>query len=273
MRRFLFALFLWSLASSEVRAERVEGFGWSIDVPAHCAKRVKVTRVPAYPVYDAAAIEQLKRDPMMALKPVFWNLPEHVHFDLSPCFGGKSDWTALRVLPRDEFESILDEPGRPKRMLAQDFVRLSQWIASGRALRRWPFPPFLDASLELPSAVEPLAFGIGKGMRLMTMVTLDSYIPHPDSFDYIFQGLSSGGRCYVLMIVPLHIPALPAEDVSEYMGFSESSMGTDVVPRRQFQALVRKELESASTEIRPRLAGLDAVAQSLQGRCDADWLR
>jgi hypothetical protein len=271
-RSFLLALIASSFVAAPAWAARVEGFGWSIDVPARCAKRVKVSEVAANPTYDGQATAELKRDPMAVLKPDFANMPAHVRFDLTPCFGDGGFGTSLRVLPRVEFESILDVPGETRRMLADDFVRLSQWIASGKSLPRWPFLPFVDVSRANTSAAQRVDFDGGRGMRVLTMFTVDDYMTRPDAFDYAYQGLSARGGCYVLMMAPVRIPSF-ADAEAQKRGLDWETAWRDPGALRGYADLVRREIEAPGFVIQPELATLDAVVQSLQGRCDADWTR
>ena len=248
----------------------MSGFGWSIDVPARCASSVKVSEVAANPVYDQAAADALRGNPMLLLKPDFTNMPAHIAFDLSGCFPGDKYWTQLRVLPRKEFESILDVPGQQQRMLADDFVRLAQWIASGRELIQWPFLPFLDISQGSTASVQRIEFSGGRGMRLLAMFTVDNFIARRDSFDYVFQGLSERGGCFVLMTASVSIAGLAEPDVTEDRGHTLDVLSKDSGARRRYDELVRTQLQAPDTKVTPALSELDAVVLSLQGECSAD---
>ncbi len=255
------------------RADLVSGQGWKIDVPHHCARSVVARKVPANPVYDAQATAELSRNPLMLLKPDYTNFPEHIYFDLSRCFGGESYWTALRIMPRDAFERILDVPGRTERDLADEFISLAQWIASGRELVRWPMLPFLDLATGVTAGVKRLGFSQGHGMRVLTIFTVDDFIARVDAFDYVFQGLSSGGGCYVLMSSRLRIPGLAGENSSDDRGFTDIELMNSADARRRYSLLVRKQIEDASIEITPKLAELDRLVESLTGSCAEDFSR
>lgn len=236
--------------------------GWSLQPPPHCA--VRAAHVAANPLYDAQSRAELAREPTAILKPDYANMPAHLRFDLSACYGTEGLFDAsLRVLPVAGYRHILDDGRKPAATMDTQFAALNTWLEKGPdAVADWPMIPFLDMSPQFTVQRRALRFDGGRGIRVVTQFVPDVGFATSRSISYVFQGLDDEGRQFVLLTVPLIVDGAAAADVREHLGFNLDQLERDPDAGRRYERAVDDLVARNGT--RPSLAELDALVEHLQ---------
>lgn len=263
MMRMSAALAL-ALTATGVTAGTLSLDGWSVDLPPGCT--ASIAQVPALPLYDEQARKDFAADPMLSLKPDFENMPAHVRIDLASCYAAEGGFNAaLRILPVADYLSIYDPNGKPDPRMREVFADLRSWITKKNGKGEiWPLVPFLDESPMLTYAPSVLKFADGQGVRVVTQFVPDVGFVTSGQITYLFQGLSSDDAHFVLVTVPLTLDGLSKPDATEHLGATLETLDTDKAARKRYVGAAKQLLHSREGDIRPRLAELDAMVQSVR---------
>ncbi|MBL8297162.1 MAG: hypothetical protein JNN30_02335 [Rhodanobacteraceae bacterium] len=253
-----------AVLAGPLTAGPIELDGWTLQPVASCTARAG--RVAAHPTYDAAARADLARDPMLSLKPDYYDMPAHLHFDLSACYGPSGLFDAgLRVLPVSDYLHILDDGRTPGTHMAKQFDTLRHWL-SGKpdAVAVWPLVPFLDMSPQFTVQRRALRFHGGRGIRVVTQFVPDAGFATSGLVSYVFQGLSDDGRSFVLLTVPLTIDGAAADGAREHLGFTLEQLDRNAAAAQRYERAVDALLARSGTK--PALTELDALVESLSNK-------
>jgi hypothetical protein len=234
---------------------------WSLRPTSSCTPRIE--RVDAHPTYDAAARADFARDPLLSLKPDYYDMPAHRRFDLSACYGPPGMFDAgLRVFAVADYLHIFDDGRTPGTYQQKQFDALRGWLAGKPdAVANWPMIPFLDMSPQFTVQRRALRFAGGKGIRVVTQFVPDVGFASSRIVSYVFQGLSDDGRTFVLMTVPLTLTDAATDGAEEHLGFTYEQIERPEGARRYEQAIDALIVKNGTT---PTLAELDRLVESLR---------
>lgn len=125
-----------------------------------------------------------------------------------------------------------------------------------------PFLPVFNAGQFMAAQVEYLDFQNGSGVRFLTQYGQDVWPVNNQGLFYTFQGLTSDGRYYVALILPVTHPSLPAtgEEIMDTVDPGAFAEGF-----RDYLAEVEAALNAQDpASFLPDLATLDALIRSIR---------
>jgi hypothetical protein len=129
-----------------------------------------------------------------------------------------------------------------------------------------PHVPFFNAGAVITAQTETIRFKNGVGVRMLTQYAQSYAIVNNHELFYHFQGLTSDGGEYIIVILPISAPFLaenweatvPADGIP-FPGYSN--------PNADFEAYYQQLTEKLNTtqpeNFTPSLSALDALIQSL----------
>jgi hypothetical protein len=160
----------------------------------------------------------------------------------------------IYVYPISEYEAINER-------VKSEVDNLKTMLANkpGGPYKRIPFLPTWNAAQQLRVQVSYLDFKNGSGVRFLSQYGQDiGYIISKNLF-YTFQGLTSDGKYYVSIILPVGHPSLPQTgnlSQDEYQKLADNYL--------TYINKVEQDLGSQNpSSFKPDLAVLDAVVKSL----------
>ncbi|UXI69182.1 hypothetical protein [Tahibacter amnicola] len=246
---------------AQARAEREDG--WSIDVP-ECARPIE--RVPGLPLYDAQARAEYAVNPAAQMKPDYSNMPAHLKIDLAPCYGDDGAFdAALRILPVDPYLRIMAPADRADPYMEEAFSDLRHWIRNADPHPGdWPMVPYLDMSPMYTAGQKRLAFGGGRGKRVVTQFVNDVDFARSRQISYVFQGLSADNQHFVLLTVPLTVEGLAERDAQTHLDFTMDALDQNLALRDEYGKAIAKHLREKAASIRPALEELDRIVMGIR---------
>lgn len=123
-----------------------------------------------------------------------------------------------------------------------------------------PYLPLYNEAQVFTAQVEFMDFTTGRGVRYLTMYGQGIAPVNNASLLYTYQGLTSDGKYYVAVVLPVTLPGLPAD----------GSLGGDLPANfiedyNQYKVDILDVLnQSPAGDYVPSLADLDALVQSLE---------
>lgn len=125
-----------------------------------------------------------------------------------------------------------------------------------------PFLPNMDAREVFHAQVKFLSFRNGTGIRYLTQYGQAAFpaVNNSDLF-YTFQGLTSDGKYYVSVILPINLPGLAADYGPESWKNPADWQSADNFPGYIEDMVIK--LNQADNPFNPSLESLDALVQSL----------
>ena len=178
---------------------------------------------------------------------VMW--PEHIQFTLQEYpLTDKAFEPQISVFPVDEYAQWSNEAGAMIDAL-QSLVALQQ-VSSSDML---PFLPEPRAQQILHAQEEFITFENGNGIRYITEYSQAAFPNISGDMFYTFQGLTSDGKYYVSVRLPIELPRLTGvlvpENADRYPGYLTSTI---------------ELLNHTDNAFNPSLELLDILVQSLQ---------
>lgn len=129
-----------------------------------------------------------------------------------------------------------------------------------------PYLPTPNAVQAFHSNVEIIEFNNGKGLRYLTAYYQD-YSPVTNEFlEYTFQGITTDGRYYVSVSIPLYHFGLPDNHEVFFNSHKEEVEELENDYQGFMAKIARKLDESAQNEFNPPLKELDEMIKTLQIR-------
>jgi hypothetical protein len=112
----------------------------------------------------------------------------------------------ILVLPVDDYINMIPE-------LKPRVELLKSLIASRPATvtNDLPFLPMWNAGMVFHSNLKYIDFKNGSGIRFLTMFSQGIMPVTNDSLFYTYQGITSDGKYYISIVMPVHTPKLPNE--------------------------------------------------------------
>lgn len=192
--------------------QEVSSHGWSLQLPQHCAAQVQPRRVRARPTYSAEDARALQENPQLMLKPDYLDMPAHLAVDLRACLAGDDADPVLRISGSADWLGIFDPQQQPQPRMRQLLQDLQSWLQQPQDFTAGQLPTlaFMDAAPLLKHDLRQHSFDWGQGISVITQFSQDGFPLLPDRFHYVFQALSHDGADYVLLLVPMQLPTLPA---------------------------------------------------------------
>ncbi len=131
-----------------------------------------------------------------------------------------------------------------------------------------PRVPFYNAAQVIASQSKVLHFSGGSGVRFITQYAQDVSPINNGGLFYLFQGLSDGGKYYIIAVLPVNLPFLPPDNNPNS---PVSSAGVPFPPSsapgfafQEYYKLIAQKVESApAAQFDPALDLLDRLMQSL----------
>ena len=135
--------------------------------------------------------------------------PEHLQFQLDGyVLEGKFHQAQIYVYPAQAY-AALQERGSAAQSIEQLRAILAQ---SGMVnVKELPCVPFFNVPQALAAQVQVIPFQNGRGVRMVTEYAMGHAIINNHELVYHFEGLTGDEQYYVIAILPVTAPGLPAD--------------------------------------------------------------
>lgn len=159
----------------------------------------------------------------------------------------------IAVYPVADYRRLSEPAG-------QELDQLANLLASRQAeARQMPFLPVMNAGQVYHSNVRYLDFQNGSGVRYLTVLAQYPAPVNNEDLFYTFQGLTSDGRYFVSVILPVNHPSLPASPAA----LSTSDMEQISKDPSYYPGMNASLSAMPDESFTPDLAKLDALVTSL----------
>ena len=180
----------------------------------------------------------------------FWEIgPKYYRISIEGYASGVS-----RITPQIIIYSIdeLSAANAAAGAIASDLAALLQ---SGQAEEPMPYLPLNNSSQVLHAQVKFLDFNGGRGVRYLAQFNQGIVPINNQALFYTFQGITSDGKHYIAVQLPVSLPALP----------SDTNFSEDVSDIPAYMAQTAEMLDQQpANSFTPDLALLDAMMQSIR---------
>lgn len=190
-----------------------------------------------------------------------WDLaPAHLEFTLTSYqLQDKFHQPKIFVYPAEEYAQA--QPS-----VAENIQRLKNIVADTPLSKDiLPGVPTFNAGQLIAAKIGPVAFQSGSGVRFLTeYAQYPATINNQDLF-YLFEGLTSDGKYYIIAILPVTAPILAENDKPDaIVPAGGIPIPVDTGPNESYYAEVTDKLNAmAAEDFQPALSVLDALIQSL----------
>lgn len=131
-----------------------------------------------------------------------------------------------------------------------------------------PHVPFFNAGQVFASQEKVIQFKNGSGLRIVTQYAQDISPINNSGLFYLFEGLSGDGKYYIVAVLPLNLPFLPADNnpnsATPAGGIAFPQNGA---PGASFESYYKSITDlinnTASDQFKPSLTQLDELIQSI----------
>jgi hypothetical protein len=133
--------------------------------------------------------------------------PAHVELKLEGyALQGKVNQPQIYVYPAEAYAQVSS-------VAAENLKRLRAVLAGSAPLTNDTLPdvPFFNAKQIFASNVKVIPFKNGQGVRIVTQYAQGLMPVNNNELFYHFEGLTSDGKYYVVAILPVNAPGLPAD--------------------------------------------------------------
>ena len=133
---------------------------------------------------------------------------------------------------------------------------------------QYPHVPFFNAGQVFAAQEKTLSFNGGSGIRFVTQYAQDISPINNGGVFYLFEGLSSDGKYYMIAILPVNLPFLPADNNPDSLVPSGGiAFPQNNAPGLDFDAYFKKVTQLIDTapsgQFSPPLNTLDTLIQSI----------
>jgi hypothetical protein len=190
-----------------------------------------------------------------------WDLaPAHSEFTLTSYqLQDKFHQPKIFVYPAEEYAQV--QPS-----VAENIQRIKN-IAAGAQLSKDSMPgvPAFNAGQLIATKMESVTFQSGGGIRFLTEYSQYPATVNNHDLFYLFEGLTSDGKYYIIAILPVTAPLLAENEKHDaVVPTGGVSIPADTGPNESYYADITDKLNAlAAEDFRPSLAVLDALVQSL----------
>src|SRR5215211_2686005 len=190
-----------------------------------------------------------------------WDIaPTHLRFTLTEYpLQGKFHEPRIFVYPADEYS-------QSNATAAEQIDRLKKMLAGGALLHETlPTVPFFNAASQISANIKVIPFQNGSGVRFLTQYAQYAAPINNRELFYLFQGMSSDGKAYIVAILPITAPILPKDEEPEAtVPEGGVPIPTDVGPTEVYYLSVTEKLNSLAPDAYiPSLNTLDTLIQSM----------
>jgi len=131
-----------------------------------------------------------------------------------------------------------------------------------------PHVPFFNAGQVFVSQEKIIQFKNGSGLRIVTQYAQDVSPINNGGLFYLFEGLSGDGKYYIVAILPLNLPFLPADNnPNSATPAGGISFPQNDAPGTSFESYYKSITDlinnTSSDQFKPPLSQLDALIQSI----------
>ena len=180
----------------------------------------------------------------------------------------------VRIFPIEEFRTALSRSESYVKNFDEKIRRLQRILEQKPlVLTRVPRIPFFDGSPELIVGAKRVSFRGGQGVVYVTQFNIEPSLINNDGLTYVFQGLTSDRKYYILATFPLSLDFLPKSyRAREYDGyerpqvfFDPAAKNSHAVKYRQYLSSIKLKIESTSpNEFQPSLSSIEDTISSLE---------
>jgi hypothetical protein len=139
--------------------------------------------------------------------------PEHIRFEFGK---GPKYWEPfVEIYPIERFPEMYTVDKRMVKDIVQEIRDLHNVIKNPtlRFHGEIPYLPYMDAHQEMQAKVKAASFNGGTGIYFVTYIDTETILINNDHLRYIFEGISSDGKNYVLGEIPISLKYL--DDITE----------------------------------------------------------
>jgi len=201
-----------------------------------------------------------------------WKSPAHAQFILQGYpLQNATYQPQISIYPADQYAQMGDQPKliikRLQNILqTQTFSPqpIPDMFVTIRPQEELPFLPIQDSGQVFHTQEKFVSFQNGSGIRYVTQLSQAHFplINNQDAF-YTFQGITSDGKYYVSVIMPINLPYLAA-DYGADSNNPTNVQNSDTYPGYLSSMVDRlNQAEGEANPYAPSLASLDALVQSL----------
>jgi hypothetical protein len=134
--------------------------------------------------------------------------PEHLHFEFS--IGPKGWEPFVEVYPVRRFPEMYAVNKRLSKDIEQEIRDLKRVIKDPtlRVRGEVPYLPFVDAGQAVQAHVKTSSFNGGEGVYFVTYFDTEVTLINNDHLRYVFEGITTDGKYYVLGDIPISLAFL-----------------------------------------------------------------
>ncbi len=195
-----------------------------------------------------------------------WDVaPAHLQLTLQGySVGTTSHVPQLFVYPTDQYAAM-------NAAAAESIKRLQTFLANPSGSydeNSLPRVPFYNAGQVLTAQHKVLHFSGGSGVRFITQYAQDISPINNGGLFYHFEGLTKDGKYYIIAVLPVNLPFLPADNnpnsslPSGGVPFPESS-GPGSAFQEYYKQVTQKIEAAPPTQFGPALDALDTLIRSM----------
>ena len=128
----------------------------------------------------------------------------------------------INIYPIKEFREALAKSGRFVKIFDSEIKSLHDIILDGKTeIKELPRIPFYDSTIDIITRVKHITTKNGKGFFCLTQLNIDPSIINNEGLTYMFQGITSDNKYYILATFPVKSKLLPdSYDTEEFRGYS-----------------------------------------------------
>lgn len=249
---------------------------FSLKAPPQWADSILVEKVPANPLYSAAAWKSFNEDSRYTLKPCYANRPQHwaIRFPKLVLKGeifdkqnAGDDPMAPQIFihQTDGWSSILENGAFDTKQAATTRTQLRESLTAFEGgLPNRLTPAFVDGGLNFISLKKKLQFKGGHGYRFITQWAIEPDLARRGGLHYLFVGLSDDDSCQIIATFPVDAPGLPSSTAEEeHLGYSAQRYEELSKNFPDYHAAAVAWLEKHEKDFTPSLDALDQLIKSL----------
>jgi hypothetical protein len=182
--------------------------------------------------------------------------------------------TYIAIYPIEEFPrmyAVNKESMKAMQEEIRDFKKVLQ-NKNYRVKGKIPYLPFVDASQSFQVKVKNSKFKNGSGIFFLTHWSTEVALISNNHLRYIFEGLTSDGKYYVLAEMPARVDFLPEDSPEEFEGYKSSYLFEDylhpneIKPRyKKYISQITQRLENLPRDkYKPNLKYFEEIISSLK---------
>jgi hypothetical protein len=242
--------------------------GVSLNLPDRWSARGDM--IPPRPLYEGKDLELRKTSKMYTNKPNFYNMPRHIRILFSYPNGPANKPDELKaeisIHSIEEYSHIFEPDGDAKSMI-EGFNRVWQ-IATERMTHK-----INQELLIIPPAWGDQSVVVGfkqieqkyyKGFRFITQLHQEASFMGERGLFYIFQGISTDKKKYVLATFPIALDGLAKASDLDHLGFSIRNYDEFAKVKENYYLKAARWLEENEGKMQPAPATLDDILRSVQ---------